>query len=215
MLVCKVVNREIIRVVAFINKYIQEMNFWWDCDQRGTRSWEILTLQCCRDFDREATERPVFRRRHLWLRLIILVRCCSGAEAGGETEEVEKWEEQKQEWGEESFHTSSEEAGTAAWQWYYSDITNTVSMNVKNKGLESKYAPPNASCGIKGLIQYMKGRNLGAQRDFRFHLHLSLSICHHTLSLTLSLIVSHWLFLMHPHSLCRLGDKSLCQITLG
>lgn len=41
------------------------------------------------------SERPVFSRRHLWLRLIILVRCCSGAEAGAETEEVQRWEEQK------------------------------------------------------------------------------------------------------------------------
>lgn len=101
------------------------------------------------------------------------------------------------EWEEESFHTSSGEAGRAARQWYYSDITNTVSMNVKNKGLGSKYALPSASCGIKGVIQYMKGRNLeSAQTDFRFHLHLSLS-CHTCFSSCIltpcaGLVISHY-----------------------
>lgn len=34
-------------------------------------------------------------------------------------------------------------------------------------------------------------------------------------SLSHSLCVSHSLLIMHPHSPSRLGDKSLCQITLG
>lgn len=129
---------------------------------------------------------------------MFLVRCCVGAETGREevetSDEAERGESNKrQRLREESVQSRSEAAATAA------PVISLI---------------PRGLC----FVWLVLWNDTGYERqdgESRHTDRVRISFSPLLLALSHSLCVSQSLFIMRPHSLCRLGDKSLCQITLG